>query len=306
MRVGARGVFCSSRSSSETRAWLLSLVNLLKRDRWYDFGHFCELIFNIQRDLFQSRFAAQIWEWHRGNEALLVRTMNFDTWMLTYGSLVQSWMAGPARWFGLVQIATERGRLVAFQRPSTLPSSESGALPANALQFLPDGEIRLRNLWQASPLRPLIRRIAAEERRERELTAYRLDAATFRATLQSGTGADQVMEAFSKAGVPLPKEVAERLRRWQSNAGRYLIYDDLAVIEFADDLVVAEVLATTSLRHGNAYAVSERCLVVLDAGTVPDLIAELQRKGYSPRVLSEAVGASQQGSLKATPEGIGR
>ena len=81
----------------------------------------------------------------------------------------------------------------------------------------------------------------------------------------------------------MPKETGERLRRWQENLGRYLLYDDLAVIEFADDLAVAEVLATTSLRHGNAYAVSDRCLVVLDASKVPHLIAEMRGKGYSPR-----------------------
>jgi|GEM_PF-760851 hypothetical protein len=291
---------------SEARAWLLSAVNLLKRDRWYDFTHFCELIFTMQRDLLLSRYPGQSWEWHRGGEAIFARAMDFDTWMLTYGSLVQAWFAGPARWFGLVQIASERGRLVAFQRPSTLPSRESGVLPANVLQFQPDGEIRLRNLWQASPLRPLIRRMAVEERRDRETTTYRLDAATFRATLQSGTNAEQVIEAFAKAGTPLPKETGERLRRWQTNAGRYLIYDDLAVIEFADDIAVAEILATTSLRHGNAYAISERCLVVLDAGKVPGLIAELRRKGYSPRVLSEPAGAGQEANAPATVEGSGR
>jgi hypothetical protein len=78
------------------------------------------------------------------------------------------------------------------------------------------------------------------------------------------------------------------------------------VIEFADDLAVAEILATTSLRHGNAYAISERCLVVLDAGKVPGLIAELRRKGYSPRVLSEPAGAGQEANAPATVEGSGR
>jgi hypothetical protein len=291
---------------SETRAWLLSVVNLLKRDKWYDFRHFCQLIFSVRRDLLQSHYPGQSWEWHRAGEAVLASTMDFDTWMLTYGSLVQAWFSGPARWFGLVQIATERDRLVAFQRPSTLPSSEAGVLPANALQFQPDGEIRLRNLWQASPLRPLIRRMAVEERRERETTTYRLDPATFRATLQSGTNAEQVIEGFAKAGTPLPKEMGERLRRWQANAGRYLIYDDLAVIEFADDLAVAEVLATTGFRHGNAYAISERCLVVLDSGKVPELIAELRRKGYSPRVLSEPARARQEESAPAMVKESGR
>jgi hypothetical protein len=245
----------------------------------------------MQRELLPSRYPGQSWEWQRDKEALSTRSMDFDTWLLTHGSLLQAWFAGPARWFGLVQIATERGKLVAFQRPSGLPSAESGSLPANVLQFRPDGELRLRNLWQATSLRPLIRRIGVEERRDRETTVYRLDAATFRATLRSGTGAGQVIEAFARAGVPLPEEIAERLRHWEANAGRFLIYDELAVIEFADDTAVAEVLATTSLRQGNAYAVSPRILVVLDGSKVPQLIAELRSKGYSPRVLNDLDGA---------------
>ncbi len=293
-------------AESETRAWLLSVVNLFKRDKWYDFARFCELIFGLQRDLLLHQYAGEDWEWRRSGEALPVRTMDLETWMLSYGRLVHAWLAGPVRWFGLVQIATERGRLVAFQRPSNIFTAESGALPANALQFQPDGEIRLRNLWQAGSLRPLIKRLAVEERRDRELTVYRLDAAAFRATLQSGASAEEVIEAFARAEVPLPKEVSERLRRWQANAGRYRIYDNLAVIEFADDLAVAEVLATTSLHERHAYAASERCLVVLDAGSVPELIAELRRKGYSPRVLNGPAGAGQEASAPAALHESGR
>jgi hypothetical protein len=83
------------------------------------------------------------------------------------------------------------------------------------------------------------------------------------------------------------------LRQWQANAGRHQIYDDLAVIEFGDDFVLAELQASTSLARTNVYPVSPRCLLVLQPQTIPGLLEELRRKGYTPQMIETPEGGTR-------------
>ena len=61
-----------------------------------------------------------------------------------------------------------------------------------------------------------------------------------------------MIEAFADAGFPLPAELQETLRDWQGRVGRHQLYDNLGVIEFSDDLTVAEVQATTGLGRADS------------------------------------------------------
>jgi hypothetical protein len=64
------------------------------------------------------------------------------------------------------------------------------------------------------------------------------------------------------------------------------LYDELAVIELNDDLLLAELLAATSLDASLIHTFSPR-LVAIDAAKADALVAELTRRGYAPRVVEE-------------------
>ena len=268
------------------RGWLTSLVQRLQPDTWFSFGRFCELVYHLQRDLLQWHQYYATWHWYRDQTALDPAHINLETWLATYGALVAACLDGQMRWLGFVQVAVEGERIAAFLRPSVVVERSDTPLPADTVRFGAADTLTLRNIWQASELRQLVRQIAVETSREREATTYRLDAATFREALRAGRSAGQLAQAFTAAGFPLPAPLAATLQGWQAKAGRHQIYDNLAVIEFGDDVILEEIRAATSLGRAQVYAVSPRCLVILDPSAVQPLVDELRKKGYTPQVVS--------------------
>jgi hypothetical protein len=267
------------------RSWLFNLVTAFKEDIWYSVSRLFELIYQLRRDLFFWTAYHVGWNWYDGDTRLDAHQMNQRIWSETYGALVEAWLVGPANWLGIVQVALEGGRVVAFMRPSSAASVANTQLAPDALRFLPDGRLILRNSWQTSDLRQLIRKIAVESGRDRETTAFTLAPAAFRQTLRDGQSAEQVIQAFGEAGLALPQTHAARLQEWQARMGRHQLYDNLGVIEFSDDGTLAEVQATTGLGRADLYPISSRCLVALRPEAIPGLLEELRRKGYTPQVI---------------------
>jgi hypothetical protein len=268
-----------------TRRWLITTLSLLQPDTWYDVNAFSNLIYHMHRDLLRWNPYLAALIWHKDHQRIEAARMDFKTWNASNGAVLRAWLTGPASWLGLVQVGYRSGEPVAFQRPGPRQANEPIELPDDALTYLPDGNILLRNIWQVSSLRPLIQRFAAERKREREVTMYEPDAASFRKTLAEGGSAEQVGEAFRQIGFPLPRAIAAKLDTWQKRAGRHHIYDDVAVIEFTDDMALREVLAATTAEEQGAYVLSPRCLVLTNPDVVPGLLEELARKGYSPRLV---------------------
>ena len=125
-----------------------------------------------------------------------------------------------------------------------------------------------------------------ETGRDRETTTYRLDAARSAEASQTAPDASPgSCEIFAAAGFPLPPATQDTLQAWQAKAGRHQLYDNLAVIEFGEDMHPEEIQAIAGLGGGRFYAVSPRCLVVLDPDVVPALVDDLRRRGYTPQVL---------------------
>jgi hypothetical protein len=267
------------------RSWLITLIDAFREDVWYDVSRLLDLIYQLRRDLLFWNPYSIGWNWYDGDLRLDPQQLNRRLWGETYGRLVEVWLTGPARWMGLVQVAVSRGQIVAFMRPSAATQSPAARLPADTLRFTPGGVLLLRNSWHTGDLRKIIRRVAVELTRDRETTAFALNVEAFRETLRSGQTADQVLQAFADAGFPAPAAVQDRLRDWQAHAGRHQLYDNLGVIEFSDDVTLAEVQATTGLSRAELYPVSPRCLVVLRPEMLPALLDELRRKGYSPQVV---------------------
>jgi len=266
------------------RAWLLNLISALRPDVWYDYGRFLDLIFSIRRDLFLSTTHQIGWSWYADSTRLEASQMLRSQWEETYGLLVVAWLTGPATWLGLVQTAIQDDRVVAFMRPGAAASPAAAPLHKDALRFLPDGRLILRNTWQTGDLRKLVGKIAVETARDRETTTYVLSTEAFRKTLLAGQSAEQVIGEFVGAEFALPDAHADRLREWQGRLGRYQLYDNLGVIEFSDDETLAEIQAMIGWGRNDLYPISPRCLVVLRPDAIPDLVEELRRKGYTPQV----------------------
>jgi hypothetical protein len=163
---------------------------------------------------------------------------------------------------------------------------EKTSPPRDALLFH-GGELVLRNLPQAADLRRLVQQVGVEISQAREITTYRLDARAFRQTFQAGASAARMAQQFAETGFPLPENIRWQLERWQEGLLQRQIYENVAVIEFADDLALSEIQAAVELPRGAFYAASARCLVVLRPDLVSGLLEGLRLKGYTPRLLED-------------------
>ncbi len=265
--------------------WLANLVASLQVETWYGIEPFCKLIYQVQRDLTLSSSHLLSWKWMIDGETLEGQKTTFARWMQTYGRLVTAWLTGPANWLLFVQIGFAGGQPVAFRRPREAPAGVAQQAPAGSLRFMADGMIGLNNDWRASDLRRLLRLISVEVARNVSTTLLRMDAGAVRNSLQAGQSAAAVNEAFTAAGFPLPPAAMETLETWQQRAGRYQLYEQLAVVEFGEDVLPEELRAISRLSGVEYFQPGPRCLIFPDPQAAPALVEELRRRGYTPQVL---------------------
>lgn len=273
------------RSAQWEGVWFSGLAASLQADTWYGIEQFCKLIYQVQRDLVSLFSQGTTWSWMVDGMLVNAQQMPFDRWMKTYGRLVEAWLTGPASWLLFVQIGYAGGRPAALRRPSTLPAGEAQQAPPGSLRFMADGMIGLANDWRTGDLRRLLRSISVEVARDAATTLLRLDAGVFRNTLQGGKDTAAVNQTFADAGFPLPAPVVETLQTWQRRAGRYQLYEQMAVVEFGEDVSLEELRAICRLSNAEFYQPGPRCLIFPDPQAAPALVEELRRRGYTPQVL---------------------
>jgi hypothetical protein len=267
------------------RTWLAGLLMMLRPDTWQSVEQLIALVYQLRRDPFQLDSGLPGWRWYHANAHVEPGQMALNVWRDTYGKVIEAWLIGPATWLALVEVGYVRGRPAAFRVRSQAPAGEAVTLPPDALRFPAPDTAVLKNGWQTAELRQLLRRIATETARDRESTTFTLAPDAFRSSLAAGSSADSISADFAAAGFQLPVATAARLRGWQAKAGRHQLYDNLAVIEFGEDMHPSEVNAIVALAAGSLYQVAPRCLVALNPEAVPALVDSLRRRGYTPQVL---------------------
>ena len=84
-------------------------------------------------------------------------------------------------------------------------------------------------------------------------------------------------------GQPVATSWQRKLRAWGRNYGQLHVYENLTLIELADEYALQELLVSTSLREHVVYQFSPR-LVAIQDDAVDELVQEMERRGYTPRV----------------------
>jgi hypothetical protein len=114
---------------------------------------------------------------------------------------------------------------------------------------------------------------------------YRLDVDRLQLAFDDGlTGPLLIGFLEEQAGATLPEDVRKTLEGWWSGYGSIRLYDDLTLLDLGDDILLRELLATTSLGEAMVDTFTPR-LVAVDGARVEGLIAELQSLGHTPRVV---------------------
>jgi hypothetical protein len=103
------------------------------------------------------------------------------------------------------------------------------------------------------------------------------------ASVQSPMSIQTLISTLEKYSSASSSGWHETLRTWERNRGLLHIYEDITLIELADDYALQELLINTSLADSLVYQFSPR-LVAVWANSVDALVQEMEQRGYTPRV----------------------
>lgn len=202
-------------------------------------------------------------------------------------------LRGPLRWLALVEVATAvDGRDALRVRPAAgaLVGRAVQAEPATApaglalgddLTILVPAALNDARVYQVLGLAGEL--VGADPSGLR----YRLAVERVHALFDAGMSGPDLRDFLAgHADGPMPQAMRTQLEAWWRGYGTLRLYDDVTLIELADDLLLPELLATTSLEKHLLHQLTPR-LVAVAASGVDDLVAELTRLGQQPRVLEE-------------------
>lgn len=269
------------------RKWLTGLVTGLQAGVWYSVESLCVLVYRLRRNPLVFENPIFNWVWHRDGKPVDPTQMSFEDWQATYGKLIEAWLRSTAAWLLVVEVGYEAGRPVAFRRYAQIPMQETNPLPRDAVRITADDVVVIQNIPRTGRLRQVFSSVTTQTHHSREATTYRLNPIKFRQLLLSGINVDRLKRAFADTGYTLDARLAGHLEGWQANIGRQQIYEQVAVIEFNEEMHPSEVAAlAAAINVGPLCAVSSHCLVLLNPEQAQFAITQLRQRGYTPRVIA--------------------
>lgn len=214
-------------------------------------------------------------------------------WDQLQGQVLRFMLQGPLHWLGWVELALEGEQLVAF-RPRGLadwvwdrPPAEPrlGGEPVAVERSANEVKILVRPDAACACVHELLGGIAELEQARPGRFVYRLDPKRTSSRFEAGSTAVDLLAEWNRCLLtPAPQAVVDLLSDWWSRYGRVRLYEGFALLELQDDVLLAELEASTSLAKHILARISPR-LVLVPEEQVPLLLKEFSERGHMPRVL---------------------
>ena len=307
LRRSARDI---SFKPADLRAELARARNLVLRacgclpDRaWVDLTEIVEPLRSVWNDF--SDIPPSISTAHRGKArwwavsditGKLLDGKDAEQWNLAQGNFVQAIVQGPLHWLSLVDLCRRHGELVAF-RPLGLADLLWDRAPVVAAEAfaatIPEDAVSVDAAEMTITVRPsgiggmahsLLGHIGNLEEPTPQRFVYRLSREVVHEAFESGLSLEDLLRDWEEhLAVPLPEAMQERLTDWWASYGRVRLYENLTVIEFADDVALRELKVGTSLAQHIVAEISPR-LAIIPRSSMGPLMDELVGKGYTPKM----------------------
>lgn len=237
------------------------------------------------------------------NGRLLDTTQNQDDWQTAQGGFVQQMLLGPLHWLGLADLSLDKGQLAAFRlrgladvvwdrveerefgegETAVSPVAEKKAQEGKTAVFVTDTLIHVNPAGISAQAHNYLDQIAKLEETSSERFTYRLHIAAAHQAFESGATLDQLVEQWEEhLHIPLPDAIRQQLEAWWSAYGQVRLYENVTLIEFGDEYALREMKAATSLEKHLVAEISPT-LVLIQPQSIPALIAELEKAGYTPK-----------------------
>lgn len=298
------------------RQAVLRFLALLDEDRWVSIDGFLQAVYTVHPDLLHSRTDSAVWRIESPRTGKQFGT-TIEDWLLGHGRFVKAMLQGPLYWLGFIRLgyssaeslvpqafqltptgAYALGKRAAFplEAPQPTRAPEPEHVGDTVCSVTDDLTITLFPGRAPAELYDLVHAVgdlieAAPDRFVYRLTASRVlswaEAAAHQSTVPQTI--EMLIAALSQGGSEggAQRQVAapwqRKLRAWGQNYGQLHIYENLTLIELTDEYALQELLVSTSLREHIVHQFSPH-LVAIQDDAVDQLVQDMERRGYTPRV----------------------
>ncbi|TMD67201.1 MAG: hypothetical protein E6I91_07690 [Chloroflexi bacterium] len=292
--------------NSEARQLLVALVAQAPLNQWISFSAFARFIYRLNPTFLQKRqrlFPSPHW-WLEQEEGRPLQPTQMSDWMRAEGHYLARLLRGPLHWWGISDLALSGdGRLLAFRLTPMAglllngvepveQAVEEVREPSRTLDVLETGELLVESHSDSWPLIELIEDFAEVAGVCNGRLCYRLAPRSLAEALGRGQQPGNLLRLLRKIAKdgensvgPLPCLLAQ-LERWIASYGRVRLYTGVSMVEVADNLVMRELSATTSVEEQIVKSITPTLMILTKQG-MERIVEDLKRRGQSPLLHEE-------------------
>ena len=292
--------------NSEARQLLVALVAQAPLNQWISFSAFARFIYRLNPTFLQKRqrlFPSPHW-WLEQEEGRPLQPTQMSDWMRAEGHYLARLLRGPLHWWGISDLALSGdGRLLAFRLTPMAglllngvepveQAVEEVREPSRTLDVLETGELLVESHSDSWPLIELIEDFAEVAGVCNGRLCYRLAPRSLAEALGRGQQPGNLLRLLRKIAKdgensvgPLPCLLAQ-LESWIASYGRVRLYTGVSMVEVADNLVMRELSATTSVEEQIVKSITPTLMILTKQG-MERIVEDLKRRGQSPLLHEE-------------------
>jgi hypothetical protein len=210
-------------------------------------------------------------------------------WQLGHAAIWHLIFSGPLRWLGLVETASDaRGELAALRLSpagaAILHGTPLPVAPGAGVTWGEELDVTVTPGTASGGLLGTLLQLAEPTHLPDGRLHFRFTPVAAQQAFQAGAVPADVHARLVEAGAPPPTAVAEALAQWFDSWGTTHRYDDLALLEVADETLLAELLARPGVAEHGVFRCGPTTLA-LDPSAVDKVVAQLRRWGYLAKVV---------------------
>jgi hypothetical protein len=290
----------------DARQTLVALLAQAPQDQWINFSTFARFVYRLNPTFLQrrqSQFSSPHW-WIELEEGRALHSTLFGDWMHAEGRYLAQLLQGPLHWWGICDVVlSPDDRLLAFQltplanlflnefsQDNQLITSETQVSPnVSEIDISESGDLSIPCSFANWPLIELIERFAEVRGTQATRLCYQLTPGSLGEAFARGESPVTLLELLHSLAAyqhsiasngPLA-HLLEQLERRIASYGRVRFYTGVSLLEAADQQVVRELSATTSLQEHSIRSINPT-LLILKKNAIEDLFDELKRRGQVP------------------------
>lgn len=275
------------------RQTVLRFLTPALEGEWLSVEGLLKAIFEIMPNMLHSQSNTTTW-WLESTHTKKQFGTTYEDWHDSVGQFVRAVLEGPLLWLGAVSLGYREGKLLAFRvtpagafimhRRANLVEAEIEPAAEDAVRFENNLTVSIVPGYAPAQLHELLHHLGTLEETTPQRFVYRISAEGVLHALEQGQTIERLLEQLEAwSGKRVPADWKIKVQEWSQNYGKLHIYDEMTLIEMADDYALQELFSNTSLREHVIYQFSPR-LVAIRPEALDRLVGEMEKQGYMPRI----------------------